>query len=141
MPGTMARMQPRPDHGEVSYKASGCLAGKKAIITGGDSGIGRAVAIGYAREGADILVSYLDATTDAEEVKALIEAEGRKAILVAGNLQDAEMTYGKPTDDPRKRSDSGSLRQTDTPWKQPEKEQGGGAKKSDVDKWNDTNTH
>ena len=88
MPGTTARMQPRPDHGEVTYKGSGRLAGKKAIITGGDSGIGRAVAIAYAREGADILVSYLDETTDAEEVKALIEAEGRKAILVAGGLQD-----------------------------------------------------
>ena len=90
MPGTTARMQPRPDHGEATYKGSGRLAGKKAIITGGDSGIGRAVAIAYAREGADILISYLDETVDAEEVKALIEAEGRKAVLVAGDLQNPD---------------------------------------------------
>ena len=90
MPGTTARMQPRPDHGETTYKGSGRLAGKKAIITGGDSGIGRAVAIAYAREGADILISYLDETADAEEVKALIEAEGRKAVLVAGDLQNPD---------------------------------------------------
>jgi NAD(P)-dependent dehydrogenase (short-subunit alcohol dehydrogenase family) len=89
MPGTTARMQPRPDHGESSYKGSGRLQGKKAVITGGDSGIGRAVAIAYAREGADILIAYLSEHDDAREVKELIEKEGRKAVLVAGDLQDA----------------------------------------------------
>jgi NAD(P)-dependent dehydrogenase (short-subunit alcohol dehydrogenase family) len=87
MPGSTAKMNPRPDHGETSYKGSGKLAGKKAIITGGDSGIGRAVAIAYAREGADILIAYLDEHDDAHEVKALIEQEGRKAVLFAGDLR------------------------------------------------------
>jgi len=87
MPGSTAKMEPRPDHGETSYKGSGKLAGKKAVITGGDSGIGRAVAIAYAREGADILIAYLDEHDDAHEVKALIEQEGRKAVLVAGDLR------------------------------------------------------
>jgi hypothetical protein len=76
MPGSTAKMDPRPDHGETSYKGSGKLTGKKAMITGGDSGIGRAVAIAYAREGADILIAYLDEHDDAHEVKALIEKEG-----------------------------------------------------------------
>jgi hypothetical protein len=78
MPGSTAKMDPRPDHGETSYKGSGRLQGKRAIITGGDSGIGRAVAIAFAREGADILIAYLDETEDAKEVAALIEKEGRK---------------------------------------------------------------
>lgn len=89
MPGTTARMQPRPDHGETSYKGSERLHGKKAVITGGDSGIGRAVAIAYAREGADVLIAYLNEHDDAKELKELIEQEGRKAVLVAGDLQDA----------------------------------------------------
>ncbi|CCE11375.1 putative oxidoreductase, NAD(P)-binding domain [Bradyrhizobium sp. STM 3843] len=89
MPGTSAAMQPRPDCGESSYKGCGRLQGKKAVITGGDSGIGRAVAIAYAREGADILIAYLNEHEDAKEVKALIEKEGRKVVLVAGDLQDA----------------------------------------------------
>ena len=84
MPGATDQMNPRPDHGETSYKGSGRLQGKRAIITGADSGIGRAVAIAYAREGADILISYLKETADAETVKKLVEAEGRKAVLVAG---------------------------------------------------------
>jgi hypothetical protein len=88
MPGSTAKMQPRPDHGETSYKGSGKLEGLKAIITGGDSGIGRAVALAFAREGADLLISYLNEHEDANEVKALIEKEGRKAILVAGDLRD-----------------------------------------------------
>jgi NAD(P)-dependent dehydrogenase (short-subunit alcohol dehydrogenase family) len=87
MPGTTGRMDPRPDHGEESYKGSGKLRGMKAIITGGDSGIGRAVAIAYAREGADVLVAYLNEHDDAHEVKALIEKEGRNALLVAGDVQ------------------------------------------------------
>jgi len=90
MPGSTAKMDPRPDHGETSYKGSGKLKGKKAVITGGDSGIGRAVAIAYAREGADILIAYLDEHDDAHEVKALIEQEGRKAVLVAGDLRSPE---------------------------------------------------
>ena len=86
MPGSTAAMQPRPDHGETSYKGSGRLAGLRAVITGGDSGIGRAVAIAYAREGADVLISYLSETDDAAEVKALVEKEGRKAVLVPGDI-------------------------------------------------------
>ena len=90
MPGSTAKMDPRPDHGESSYKGSGRLNGMKAVITGGDSGIGRAVAIAYAREGADVLISYLSENEDAEEVKDLIEKEGRKAVLIAGDLQKAD---------------------------------------------------
>lgn len=87
MPGTTAKMDPRPDHGETSYKASGRLEGMKAVITGGDSGIGRAVAIAYAREGADVLIAYLNENDDAYEVKDLVEKEGRKAVLISGDLQ------------------------------------------------------
>jgi len=90
MPGSTAKMDPRPDHGETSYKGSGRLQGKRAIITGGDSGIGRAVAIAYAREGADVLIAYLDETEDAKEVAALVEKEGRRALLVEGDLSSAE---------------------------------------------------
>jgi NAD(P)-dependent dehydrogenase (short-subunit alcohol dehydrogenase family) len=90
MPGWTAKMDPRPDHGETSYKGSGRLKGMRAVITGGDSGIGRAVAIAYAREGADILIAYLNEHDDAAEVKTLIENEGRKAVLVAGDLQDPD---------------------------------------------------
>ncbi|NUR13862.1 MAG: SDR family oxidoreductase [Bradyrhizobium sp.] len=86
MPGSTRAMQPRPDHGEESYKGAGRLAGKKALITGGDSGIGRAVAIAYAREGADIVISYLNEDEDAAEVKALVEQAGRKAILMSGDI-------------------------------------------------------
>lgn len=90
IPGLTAKMQPRPDHGEVSYKGSGKLRGMKAIITGGDSGIGRAVAIAYAREGADILIAYLNENEDAEEVKSLVEKEGRKVTLISGDLRDPD---------------------------------------------------
>ncbi|KQQ18639.1 NAD(P)-dependent oxidoreductase [Methylobacterium sp. Leaf123] len=89
MPGSTNAMNPRPDHGETSYKGSGRLEGKKAIITGGDSGIGRAVALAYAREGADVLISYLDEEEDAAETRQLIEEAGRKAVLVPGNIGDA----------------------------------------------------
>ena len=88
MPGETDKMDPRPDHGETSYRGSGKLQGKVAIITGGDSGIGRAVAIAFAREGADLLIAYLNEDRDAEEVKALIEKEGRKVVLVAGDIRD-----------------------------------------------------
>src|SRR6201747_136907 len=87
MPGTTDAMKPLPDHGETSYKGSGRLAGKKAVITGGDSGIGRAVAIAFAREGADILISYLEEDGDARETERYVKEAGRKAILVPGDLQ------------------------------------------------------
>lgn len=90
MPGSTGKMDPRPDHGEESYKGSGKLKGLKAIITGADSGIGRAVAIAFAREGADVLIAYLSENEDAQEVKALVEKEGRKAVLVAGDIRDPQ---------------------------------------------------
>jgi hypothetical protein len=83
-------MDPRPDHGEESYQGSGRLAGKKAIITGGDSGIGRAVAIAFAREGADVLIAYLNEDEDAQDTAKWIEQAGRKAVTVAGDLSTAE---------------------------------------------------
>jgi hypothetical protein len=89
MPGYTSRMQPVPDHGEKSYKGSGRLAGKRAVITGGDSGIGRAVSIAYAREGADVLIAYLSEHEDAEDTKRLVEQAGRKAVLLPGDLQEA----------------------------------------------------
>jgi NAD(P)-dependent dehydrogenase (short-subunit alcohol dehydrogenase family) len=87
-PGQTAEMNPQPDHGESSYKGSGRLAGKVALITGGDSGIGRAVAIAYAREGADVLVSYLDEHQDAEETARWVRDAGRKVVLVPGDITD-----------------------------------------------------
>lgn len=88
-PGLTKKMEPLPDHGETSYVGASRLANKKAIITGGDSGIGRAVAIAFAREGADLLISYLDEEEDAEETKRLVEAEGRAALLFPGDIQHA----------------------------------------------------
>ncbi|GAA4389212.1 SDR family oxidoreductase [Hymenobacter koreensis] len=88
-PGLASKMEPRPDHGETSYKGSGRLAGRKALITGGDSGMGRAAAIAYAREGADVAINYLPAEeADAQEVIALIKKEGRKALAIPGDLRD-----------------------------------------------------
>lgn len=88
-PGLAEKMEPRPDHGESSYKGSGRLAGRKALVTGGDSGIGRAAAIAFAREGADVAINYLPAEeSDAREVIELIEKEGRKAVAIPGDLQD-----------------------------------------------------
>jgi NAD(P)-dependent dehydrogenase (short-subunit alcohol dehydrogenase family) len=87
-PGTTAAMDPRPDHGEQSYRGSGKLEGKKAVITGADSGIGKAVAIAFAREGADVVVSYLDEHEDAQDTARWIEEAGRRAVLVPGDLQD-----------------------------------------------------
>jgi NAD(P)-dependent dehydrogenase (short-subunit alcohol dehydrogenase family) len=90
MPGLSERMNPRPDYGESSYKGSGKLKGKRAVITGGDSGIGRAVALAFAREGADVLVAYLSEHEDAAESKRLVESAGQKAILVPGDIQSAD---------------------------------------------------
>jgi NAD(P)-dependent dehydrogenase (short-subunit alcohol dehydrogenase family) len=81
-------MTPKPDHGEESYRGSGRLTGKKAVITGGDSGIGRAVAIAFAREGADVLIAYLDEHEDARDTAKYVEEAGRKCVLVAGDLAD-----------------------------------------------------
>ncbi len=88
-PGLTSELMPKADHGEKSYQGSGRLKGRKALITGGDSGIGRAVAIAYAREGADVAIAYLpEEKKDAEEVVALIEAEGTKAFTFEGDLRD-----------------------------------------------------
>ena len=87
-PGRTAELDPAPDHGEHSYKGSGRLAGRAALITGADSGIGRAVAIAFAREGADVLISYLDEHDDAKETARWVEQAGRKAVLVAGDVAD-----------------------------------------------------
>ncbi|WP_414164856.1 SDR family oxidoreductase [Superficieibacter sp. BNK-5] len=88
-PGVQAKMTPVPDCGEKSYVGSGRLKDRKALVTGGDSGIGRAAAIAYAREGADVAINYLPAEEeDAQDVKALIEAAGRKAVLIPGDLSD-----------------------------------------------------
>jgi len=90
MPGETEAMQPVPDHGEKSYRGSGRLLGKRAIITGADSGIGRAVAIAYAREGADVLVSYLNEHQDAKETERWVKQAGRQAVLVAGDIQSPQ---------------------------------------------------
>lgn len=88
MPGTTGEMSPTPDHGEERYKGSGRLEGCAAIITGGDSGIGRAVAIAFAREGCDVLISYLNENEDARDTAKWVEKAGRKAIAVAGDIGD-----------------------------------------------------
>jgi NAD(P)-dependent dehydrogenase (short-subunit alcohol dehydrogenase family) len=88
-PGLASKMNPRPDHGETSYKGSGRLAGRKALLTGGDSGMGRAAAIAFAREGADVAINYLPAEEpDAQEVIELIKAEGRKVVAIPGDIRD-----------------------------------------------------
>src|SRR5690348_7972935 len=88
-PGLAGKMEPRPDHGETSYKGSGRLTGRKALITGGDSGMGRAAAIAYAREGADVAINYVPAEEpDAQEVIALIKKEGRTGLAIPGDLRD-----------------------------------------------------
>src|SRR3712207_5461325 len=82
-------MQPRPDYGYETYKGFGRLQGKKTVITGGDSGIGRAVAVAFAREGADVLISYLESEqADADETARVVREAGRKAVTVPGDIQD-----------------------------------------------------
>ena len=88
IPGTERELVPQADHGESSYKGSGKLTGKKVLITGGDSGIGRAVAIAFAREGADILISYLNEHEDAEKTRHWVNEAGRQCVLVPGDLGD-----------------------------------------------------
>ncbi|KAA9151660.1 SDR family oxidoreductase [Microbacterium lushaniae] len=90
-PGDIHQMDPAPDHGETTYIGFGRLPGRKALVTGADSGIGRAIAIAYAREGADVALSYLpEEQAQAEEVAALVEKEGRTAVLLPGDLQDEQ---------------------------------------------------
>jgi NAD(P)-dependent dehydrogenase (short-subunit alcohol dehydrogenase family) len=88
LPGRDWKLEPKPDHGEESYSGSGRLAGLATIVTGADSGIGKAAAIAFAREGADVVIAYLEAHEEARGTADLIEAEGRRAITVAGDLQD-----------------------------------------------------
>ena len=90
VPGRTADMDPKPDHGETSYKGNGRLAGKRALITGGDSGIGRAVAIAFAREGADVAISYLDEEEDARDTARYVEEAGQKALLLPGDISEAQ---------------------------------------------------
>jgi len=89
-PGSQAQMRPQPDCGEEGYEGHGRLKGKAAVITGADSGIGRAVAIAYAREGADVLISYLDEHEDAEDTAGYVEDAGQRAVLVPGDLADPQ---------------------------------------------------
>jgi NAD(P)-dependent dehydrogenase (short-subunit alcohol dehydrogenase family) len=89
-PGSTEQMRRRPDHGEDSYQGSGRLAGKRALVTGGDSGIGRAVVLAFAREGADVAIAYLNEDEDARETAALVEKAGRRAVLIPGDLSRRE---------------------------------------------------
>jgi len=90
VPGVQAEMTPVPDCGEDSYRGSGRLTGKAAVVTGGDSGIGRAVAIAYAREGADVLISYLNEDSDARDTAKYVQDAGRKAVLVRGDVSEPQ---------------------------------------------------
>ena len=90
LPGASSAMKPAPDYGEDSYRGANRLTDKKALITGADSGIGRAVALAYAREGADVVVSYLNEHEDAKETQRLVESAGRKCLLVPGDISQAE---------------------------------------------------
>lgn len=91
VPGSTEAMTPRPDHGEETYRGAGRLQDKIAVITGADSGIGRAVALAYAREGADVVAAYLNETEDAEETRRLVEEEGRACLLFQGDIADREV--------------------------------------------------
>jgi len=89
VPGETALMNPRPDHGEDSYRGCGRLRDKKVLLTGGDSGIGRAVALAFAREGADLVISYLNEDDDARETQRLVEEAGRQCVLAPGDIADS----------------------------------------------------
>lgn len=89
MPGSFRLMDPQPDHGEVSWRGAGRLEGMIALITGGDSGIGRAVAIAYAREGADVVLAYLDESKDAADTAGIVKASGRRCLEVPGDIADS----------------------------------------------------
>jgi NAD(P)-dependent dehydrogenase (short-subunit alcohol dehydrogenase family) len=89
-PGSTDQMRQKPDHGEDSYQGNGRLAGKRALVTGGDSGIGRAVVLAFAREGADVAIAYLDEDEDARDTAALVEKAGRRAVLIPGDLSRRE---------------------------------------------------
>jgi NAD(P)-dependent dehydrogenase (short-subunit alcohol dehydrogenase family) len=91
-PGTEEEMSPQVDHGESSYQGSGRLKGRHALITGADSGIGRAVALAFAREGADVAISYLSEEKDARETERLVTEAGRKAVLLSGDLGEHSVT-------------------------------------------------
>jgi NAD(P)-dependent dehydrogenase (short-subunit alcohol dehydrogenase family) len=98
-PGLAGKMNPRPDHGETSYRGSGKLSGRRALITGGDSGIGRAVAIAFAREGADVAINYLPAEEpDAREVVTWIQQAGRKAVPLPGDIRDETFCHSLVAD-------------------------------------------
>ncbi|EIE49392.1 dehydrogenase [Salipiger aestuarii] len=90
LPGAARDMRPVPDHGEDSYRGSGRLAGLAALVTGADSGIGRAVALAYAREGADVAISYLSETEEADQTRALVEEAGQRALVLPGDIQSAD---------------------------------------------------
>lgn len=92
-PGVEAKMQPKPEYIKSSYKAAGKLNGKVALVTGGDSGIGRAVCVHYAKEGADVAIVYLEEDVDAIETRKLVEAEGRKCLLVKGDIKDRDFCW------------------------------------------------
>jgi NAD(P)-dependent dehydrogenase (short-subunit alcohol dehydrogenase family) len=90
MPGRSYKMEPQPDYGEATYRGSNKLKDKKAVLTGADSGIGRAAALSFAREGADVLVAYLDEHDDANETKRLVEEAGRKCVLLSGDVSTSD---------------------------------------------------